>query len=133
MRCKELSVEPKCWRAYEKAGRDVSLRPDLYANTVSGKYEDLWFIEMDLDTEAIPAIMDKCRRYHEYYQTNKEQHAVGVFPIVLWIVPTEQRKESITDMIRHTFSARYAHIFLVITPESLRPSLVNGAKEDHLC
>lgn len=133
MRCKYLCVEPECWRAYEKNGRDLSLRPDLYTHTISGNYEDLWFIEMDLDTEALPAITEKCRRYHEYYQTNKEQHAVDVFPSVLWIVPTEQRKQSIKEMISHTFSHRLPHIFLIITPEALHQTLRNGVKEEDLC
>ena len=130
---KRLEVEPGCWRSYNKNEQIVSLRPDLYAETVSGEYEDHWFIEMDLDTESVPAVLDKCRRYHEYYLTNKEQHAVGVFPYVLWIVPTVERKEKIISAIKNTFGNRRAHIFLIITPDQLYSALKDGVTEDRLC
>ncbi len=133
MKLKQLDVEPQCWREYEKGSRNISLRPDLYAESIVGKYEDHWFIEMDLATEAIPEIIEKCRRYHEYYLTNKEQKAVGVFPIVLWIVPTEERKQKMIESIRLVYSQRYAHIFLVITPDELHRTLREGAKEGDLC
>ena len=130
---KALRIEPECWRSYEKNTRSVSLRPDLYAETINSKYVDHWFIEMDLGTESMREIMQKCRRYHEYYQTNKEQHAIGVYPVVLWIVPDNARKEKMIQTIKETFSARYAHIFLVITPDQYKGVLVEGAKMESLC
>lgn len=134
MRLKTLCIEPDCWRIYEKNGKEISLRPDLYAETISEKYEDHWFVEMDLSTEDIQStIIDKCRRYHEYYQTNKEQQATGVFPLVLWIAPTDERKQRMIEAIRGIFSKRYAHIFLVITPDELHTTLRNGAKKEDLC
>ena len=133
MRLTSVVVEPECWRAYEHKGMQISLRPDLYAETVSGKYFDHWFIEIDLATESISTIINKCKRYHEYYLTNKEQHATGVFPLALWIVPTEERKQKMIEAIKETFGNRRAHIFLVITPDELRAVLQDGAPEDKLC
>ncbi len=133
MRLDHIQVEPECWRAFTKDGKEISLRPDLYSKTISGKYFDHTFIEMDLATEAIPDIITKCKRYHEYYLTNKEQHAAGVFPLVLWIVPTEERKQKMIEGIKGFFGNRYAHIFIVITPEELHRVLRDGAREDELC
>lgn len=133
LRLKYLAIEPECWRAYEKNGKTVSLRPDLYAEIISGEFEDRWFIEMDLDTEAVSAVLEKCRRYHEYYKTEKEQKAFGVFPLVLWIVPSAERKERIETAVKETFGKGYVHIFLVIVPEELEKTLQEGADGDQLC
>lgn len=130
---KQLVTEPGCWRGYPKAGKPVSLRPDLYTEVVSGEYEDRWFIEMDLDTESVQSITEKCSRYQEYCQTNLEQKANGVFPLVLWIVPTEDRKQKMIDAIRQAFSSRYPNIHLVITPEELKTTMIQGAKKEDLC
>ena len=131
IRC--LDIEPDCWRAFQKDGKAVSLRPDLYAETLCGEYRDRWFIEMDLDTEALPVVIEKCHRYQQYYMTNKEQTATGKFPVVLWIVPNSRRKESIIDQIKGTFGNRYVHMFLVITPDELHGVLLNGVKKEDLC
>ncbi len=133
LKLSRIEVEPECWRAYQKGGKIVSLRPDLYAKTISGEYFDHSFIEMDLDTEALQFVIDKCRRYHEYYLTEKEQQATGVFPLVLWIVPTKERKQKMIAAIKDAFGNRRVHIFLVITPEELHTVLLDGAKEEDLC
>lgn len=130
---KALAVEPECWRAYQKDGKTQSLRPDLYAEIVNGQYEDRWFIEMDLDTESVQEIVEKCRRYQHYCQTGKEQQANGVFPLVLWVVPTEARREKIVEAIRFHFGSRFPRLHLVITPNALWTTLTEGAKERDLC
>ena len=128
-----ISVEPGCWRSYEVKGKAVSLRPDLYAETISGKYEDHWFIEMDLDTEATSLVIEKCKRYYEYYLTNKEQSIGKVFPVVLWIVPSETRKEKMIEAIKDSFGKKQTHLFLVITPAEFAAVLKDGVEEDKLC
>lgn len=133
LRIGKLHVEPECWRSYQKDGKTVSLRPDLYAETVNGQFEDRWFIEMDLDTEPPNDIVEKCRRYQHYYQTRKEQEVSGVFPIVLWIVPTEERKAKMLDAIRFNFGNRYPHMNLIITPNELWTVVTEGARKEDLC
>lgn len=133
MKLIRADVEPMCWRGYEKAGRMVSLRPDLYADTVSDGYLYSWFIEVDLDTESTQMIVEKCKRYHEYYRTGKEQHATGVFPLVLWLVPTKERKQKIIESIREAFKDRYEHIFLIIVPQELHQILQAGVPEELVC
>ena len=133
MKLAYLSVEPGCWRSYEVKGKPISLRPDLYAETISGKYEDHWFIEMDLDTEAMSVVIDKCGRYYDYYLTNKEQRVGKVFPVVLWVVPSESRKQKMIEAIKNSFGKRQSHLFLVITPAEFAATLKNGVEEEQLC
>lgn len=128
-----MEMEPDCWRVYQKDGKTISLRPDLYAETLCGEYRDRWFIEMDLDTESTQVVIEKCRRYHQYYLTNKEQLATGKFPVVMWIVPSERRKQNIVSAIKQTFGDRYVHMFIVITPERLHDILLNGVRKEDLC
>ena len=133
MKLKNIQVEPDCWRDYAKNGKSISLRPDLYAKIITGEYFDHLFIEMDLDTEAPSAVVEKCRRYHEYYKTGTEQKNSGVFPLVLWIVPDEKRKVRLVAAIREAFKNRYPHIFHVIVPEELEAVLRDGADKGELC
>jgi Replication-relaxation len=54
--------EPACWRSYmgPHGGPEI-LKPDLYAVTAGGEFEDSWFIEVDRSTESLPALLKKCR------------------------------------------------------------------------
>lgn len=133
MKLRNIQVEPDCWREYRKNDKAISLRPDLYAKIITGEYFDHLFVEMDLDTEAPSAVVEKCRRYHEYYKTGVEQKASGAFPLVLWIVPDENRKNKLTEAIRDAFKNRYPHIFLIIIPAELEAVLRDGADKERLC
>lgn len=119
---KAASLEPECWRAYNHAGKLVSIKPDISAVTTFGDYEDRWFIEIDLDTEAPTKIVEKGYRYHEYYRSGLEQKQHEVFPLVVWIVPDSKRKDSLNKHLRKEFSA-WPNIFAVITLDELEPLL----------
>lgn len=133
MKLSRIEVEPDCWREYQKNGKSISLRPDLYAKTITGDFFDHLFIEVDLDTEAPVAIVEKCRRYLEYYQTGKEQKSHGAFPLVLWIAPDDNRKNRMKDAIAHSFPSRFPRIFFVIIPEELESVLRDGVEKEKLC
>jgi len=133
MSLSHIDVEPECWRAFQKNGKTVSLRPDLYAETISGKFEYHWFIEMDLATEDIPTILEKCFRYEEYYQTRAEQNTEGIFPYVLWIVPDEERKRKISEALAKDVGRHCVKLNIVITPNRLWTILTEGVKADDLC
>jgi len=94
----------------------VTLKPDLYAATASGDYEDHWFIEADRATEHLPTVLTKCRVYARYAATGSEQHTSGVFPAVLWVVPTEARAVSMRRAIQADKSLP-TELFRVITTE----------------
>ena len=132
LRLVKTELEPECWRAYSKTGKAVTLKPDMFAVTNCGSYEDRWFIEIDLDTQAPVAVTEKCRRYHDYYRTGFEQKRHEVFPLVVWIVPDEARKNSITTHIRDEFRHR-PRIFIVITPGELAALLRQGVEAAGLC
>jgi hypothetical protein len=87
-----VETEPSCWRPYlgSSGAREV-LRPDLYAVSAIGDFEDHWLIEVDRGTESIPTLIRKCTQYEAYRRTGREQQVVGVFPRVLWLLPDEVR------------------------------------------
>jgi len=115
----KAEFEPDCWRTYtSNFGVNVVLKPDLFAVTASDGYEDYWFFEVDMDTEAPSRILRKCESYAKYFLTGGEQKRIGVFPRVAWIVPDNKRKESISRHIRE-HSNEYADLFVVATFEEL--------------
>ena len=89
----KADLEPDCWRDYAGIGGvATTLKPDMYAVTFSDEYEDYWFIEVDLATEAPSQVITKCKRYIRYYQSGAEQRQSDVFPFVVWLVPDDKRK-----------------------------------------
>ena len=125
-------LEPNCWRWYNHKGKLTTLRPDMFAITNCGDFEDRWFIEIDLHTEAPVTIVEKCRRYHDYYRSGLEQKQHEVFPLVVWIVPDASRKERIAAHIRGEFK-KLPRIFIVITPDELEPLIRQGVEGGSLC
>ena len=128
MKLMEVKNEPDCWRSYNGGGRIVSLKPDLFAVTRCGGYEDRWFFEIDLATESPVKVIEKCRRYMAYYRGGLEQKQHDVFPLVVWIVPDEAREVGIRQHIQTEFS-KLPHIFEVITPEKLENLICQGADQ----
>jgi hypothetical protein len=90
----------------------------MYAVTATDGYEDHWFFEIDMDTEAPTRIIKKCENYGRYYLTGSEHNRIGVFPKVAWIVPTEKRKETIERHIREHLS-EYVDLFVVVVADDL--------------
>ena len=127
-----LQPEPECWRTFSEYGALQSLKPDLFAITVSGQYEDRWFIEVDLDTESPNKIIDKCERYHKYYRSGLEQRESGVFPLTAWIVPSAERKEKLITHIRKAFD-KQPRLFAVITAGELGSLICQGGEGGSPC
>jgi len=124
---KTISLEPDCWRMYNHGGKLISIKPDIFAVTTCRDFEDRWFIELDLDTEAPIRIVEKCHRYHQYYRSGLEQKQNEVFPMVVWIVPDKRRKDSIEKHLHDEFSA-WPNLFEVITLDELEPLLRQDTK-----
>lgn len=127
-----LQPEPECWRTFSEYGTITALKPDLFAVTVFGQYEDRWFIEVDLDTESPTKIIGKCEKYHKYYRTGLEQEETGVFPLTVWIVPTLERKEKLIARIREAFD-KQPKLFAVITNDELAHLIQYGGDKQMLC
>lgn len=112
-----FDTEPTSWRRYAGSGgsRQV-LKPDLHVVTAIGDYEDHWFVEIDRATESIPTLLGKCQQYIAYRRTGHEQQDGGVFPIVLWLVPGDNRLDRLTSAL-HAARSFDGDLFRVSTSE----------------
>jgi hypothetical protein len=96
----EMQTEPACWRGFLGAmGARFILKPDLFVRIGAGAFEDRWFIEVDLATEARGTIAGKAQRYLAHFRSGVEQHEHAVYPRVLWTVPSRRRAEQISDAL----------------------------------
>ncbi len=102
-----VETEPDCWRDYlTGAGAYVTVKPDLFVITAPlsgdgpGQFQDHWFVEVDRATESLPTVLRKCGQYATYQRSGREQHARGVFPYVLWVVPTAARAGKLRAALR---------------------------------
>ena len=121
-----VETEPDCHRQYAGiGGAPIKLKPDLYAVTLCGEYEDHWFFELDLATEYVSRVIRKCVRYHHYYRSGIQQRANGVIPYVAWIVPNKKRKEAVARRMREELPA--TAVFLLITHDELEQLVLEDA------
>ncbi len=96
----EVQNEPQSWRGFlGPMGSKLMLKPDLFVRVGLGAYEDRWFVEGDLGTEASGTIMSKAKRYLAHYRTGNEQAEHGVYPRVLWAVPDDARAGQVLDVL----------------------------------
>jgi hypothetical protein len=123
-------LEPNCWRKHPSpfGGKASTLKPDAYAITAIDEYEDHWFFEVDLSTESPAVVIRKCEQYLLYYQAGVEQREQGVFPRVIWIVPTDKRKESLVRHMVDRFTELQREVFVIITLDELH-DLIHGRGE----
>lgn len=115
----EVQAEPECWRRYlDLQGFALTLKPDLFATVTSQRFVDRYFFEVDRATENPARVIRKCWQYAQYRHSGTEQDMHGVYPAVVWLVPSEQRKNQITDAI--TAEPRLpGHLFHVLTINGL--------------
>lgn len=129
----DSAVEPATWRRFTGIGaaRRV-LKPDLYAETAVGKdMVRAWFLEVDLGTEHIPTLINKCREYEAYRQTGIEQDRHDSFPIVVWSLlhhdpaKAENRRNALAHAIASDHRLPGA-LFRITSPEGVLPLIQNG-------
>lgn len=96
----ELATEPACWRPFQTALGQTTLKPDLAVVIANQDVEAHVYVEIDRGTEHLPAVIKKCRTYQQYRQTGIEQHRSGIFPAVLWVVPDAERAKKLRTAIR---------------------------------
>jgi len=110
-----LETEPACWRSFlGPHGARTWLKPDLFAITASGNYEDHWFIEVDRATEHPAVVARKALIYQRYAATGAHQAEHDLFPAVVWVVPTQRRKQVLEAALPSKSSAD-SELFRVIT------------------
>ncbi len=96
-----VETEPATWRTFTaRDGSAQVLKPDLRAVTAVGDYEDHWFLEVDLGTESIPALIRKCLTYQRYKDSGSEHARLGLFPAVVWLIGDPRRRERLLAAVR---------------------------------
>lgn len=121
-----VATEPESWRSYlGVSGAPEVLKPDLYAVTATGEYEDHWFVELDRATESLPTLVRKCAQYERYRRTGREQAETGIFPLVVWVVPDDDR---VTKLQAALNAARRLDttLFRITTPERFAELVCGG-------
>lgn len=87
-----VQVETEAWRPYVAPnGAQRFLKPDLMVTVSSDTYDDHWYLEVDLGTESLPVLLRKSAAFDDYRRTGRAQAEHGVFPRVLWMLPTLAR------------------------------------------
>lgn len=115
----KIQLEPDAWRSYlGSSGETKWLKPDVAAVTATSGFEDHWFIEVDRATEPPNRVVKKCLQYQEYQRTDEEQRRLGLFPGVVWVVPTPKRRDQLRERLASE-SAVDGRLFAVVTPDEL--------------
>ena len=120
-----VALEPDCWRtALSPSGQVQVLRPDLAVTITSPAYEDRYLIEVDRATENPGRVIATCWRYQEHQATSAQASDDGVFPLVVWLVPTDRRRHRLERAIAHS-TGLLRDLFRVIRLDQL-PALIHG-------
>jgi hypothetical protein len=123
-----VQIEPACWRSYSGlGGQPEMLKPDLFAVTASGEFEDHWFIEVDRATESLPTLIKQCRQYEAYRRSGQEQAGSGLFPLVLWVVPDEPRATKLRQALQASHDLDQA-LYRITTPDRLIAAITGGER-----
>ena len=104
-----LHFDPEPY-SHVQAGR-LDLRPDAHARIRKADGVDQYFIEVDRSTEWRNQLASKMRRYTSAYD---EWNPDEIFPLVVWVVPDEQRRRFMEAVVRRQ---RYPELFTVCTTE----------------
>ncbi|MEV1116160.1 replication-relaxation family protein [Actinosynnema sp. NPDC049800] len=121
-----VDTEPSCWRSFiGEHGTVEWLKPDLYAVTASGDYEDHWWFEADLATEHPPVVVRKAKVYQRYARTGAHQAKHGLFPAVVWVVPNAVRRAALETAFAGDKAIQPA-LFRIITTAEFSALITRG-------
>ncbi|TWP34410.1 replication-relaxation family protein [Leekyejoonella antrihumi] len=96
----DLQTEPDSWQqSLSPRGTVQWLKPDLRLVTANGDYEYHWFLEIDLATEHAPVVLRQCLAYQSFRATGRYQATHDTFPVVVWVVPDEHRRQQLRGWI----------------------------------
>lgn len=117
-----VALEPDCWRtALSPSGQVQVLRPDLAVTITSPAYEDRYLMEVDRATENPGRVIATCWRYQEHQAQASDG---GVFPLVVWLVPSDRKRHRLERAIAHS-TGLLRELFRVIRLDQL-PTLIHG-------
>jgi hypothetical protein len=96
----DFEAEPQCWRVCSASnGQQLVVKPDAFVHFVCGSYEYSYFVEVDRATQSRTVIRRKGEVYVDYFLSGHEQREHELFPQVLFVTTTEQRREQIMDAL----------------------------------
>ena len=120
-----VALEPDCWRtALSPSGQVQVLRPDLAVTITSPAYEDRYLVEVDRATENPGRVIATCWRYQEHQAASAQASDGDIFPLVVWLVPTDRRRHRLERAIAHS-TGLLRDLFRVIRLDQL-PTLIHG-------
>jgi hypothetical protein len=121
-----VQVESAAWRPYHGAGGERRwLQPDLYAEITTSDFVDRIFLEVDLGSEGMATLLDKCRQYEAYRASGSEQQQ-GSFPLVIWLFLTPDRARALSAAVSRS-PRLSAEMFRYATPDTLTQVVAGGA------
>jgi hypothetical protein len=85
------------------------------------------FVELDQGSEHSPALLRKLRQYEAAYRGGTIEAAAGVFPRVVWFVPSEHRAERLRQLIRSRGLTRDLHA-VALQPDAV--AVLRGDSDD---
>jgi len=119
--------EPRCWRRYSgPGGSRLWLKPDAFTVIETEDFEDRFFIETDCGTERPARIESKARAYISYFQSGREQADDDIFPIIVFVAPTEARRLEISHALDRVPSD-YRHLFTAVRADRAALLLCDGS------
>lgn len=120
-----FDIETEAWRPYlTRMGTKTMLKPDAMTSLSTTSYTDHWYLEIDRATESLPVLLRKCCAYEDYRHTGRGQAEYGLFPRVLWVMPTPARIARLRAAVAAEPSLP-GGLFVYTTPERLIPTLQN--------
>jgi len=95
----DYQPEPLCWRTFNDQGGSTTLKPDAFARFEVGDDVASVFIEVDCATESPATLSRKLDVYRQHWLSDAEQTEHGVYPEVLWLVPTNARQAVVRRVV----------------------------------
>ena len=115
-----FSAEPDCWRRFGGAAGPVSVKPDAYVVVAHADYDEAAFVEVDRATESLPVLKKKAEVYASYHRSGREQQTHGVFPWVVFSVPSEARRVAVERLINRLPAAERPIFRVSLASETAR-------------
>jgi hypothetical protein len=123
-----VQTEPDAWRTYLGSGGERrTLEPDLAAVVETEAFEERWFLEVDLGTESMPTLLRKCGQYEHYRASGQEQTIHDSFPLVWWVLTSEQRAQRLSSSIGRSPSLTPA-LYRITTFGQLNQALTEAVR-----